>query len=391
MPKDEGLQKRIVLYDHGGQETVLGTFLPFLLDSDIILILFKQTDLTTFHKAFEIYEALKDRITDKTKVFFVQTYIDQKHIAELNEKRIENLVENNQIVANLKVSPKCNLGIDELKVSLLGEISWDRARTAIQTVYTDGVLQTILALQGKDTNVISLRDFVETYEKITGLHIARTHLKFLLRDYTTRGMIEYNPKVLDLIIFNEPEYNRLKTGIPIFVMKRNGIVSVQELWHEFKNSKFLPVIDALYLEYKIAVDNFGRRVFPDLLNEEPVAIPEELAKLLKQIPTKTRLLSDQKLKIGHFIEAMSELKLKCIRASKKDGVFSWGENAVIYYSFGKIGNVFNGFRVRCGYRVGGLKIPIRDRLESEFLSIIERLYGPFVTELPSTNKKKRLS
>lgn len=37
--------------------------------------------------------------------------------------------------------------------------------------------------------------------------------------------------------------NRLKTGIPIYVMKRNGIVSVKELWDEFKNSKFLPVID----------------------------------------------------------------------------------------------------------------------------------------------------
>lgn len=99
-------------------------------------------------------------------------------------------------------------------------------------------------------------------------------------------------------------------------------------------------------------------------------------------------MQDQKLEIGHFIEALSELKLKCINASQRDGVFSWEENAVIYYSFEKIGNVLDGFNIRCNYRMGGRKKQVCDRLESEFLNIIERLYGPFVTGLAPNNKKK---
>ena len=34
-------ERRIIFHDHGGQETVLGTYLPFLTDSDIILIFFQ--------------------------------------------------------------------------------------------------------------------------------------------------------------------------------------------------------------------------------------------------------------------------------------------------------------------------------------------------------------
>jgi len=39
--KDGFPEQRIIFHDHGGQQTVLGTFLPFLTDSDIILVFFQ--------------------------------------------------------------------------------------------------------------------------------------------------------------------------------------------------------------------------------------------------------------------------------------------------------------------------------------------------------------
>ena len=387
LPKDNSLEKRLILHDHGGQETVLSTFLPFLLDSDIVLILWQQNDVTTLKKALQVYDELEPKLADRVKVFFVQTHIDEK-MGEFDEGTIEELIKKGKITDNLKVCPKDGKGVEELKASVLKEISWDNARIIVQTVNANGVLQTIMALQEKNVTTISLEQFVEHYEKITGLRISKTHLKFLLRDYSNQGIIEYNPEILDLIIFNEPEYNRLKTDIPIHVMKKNGIVTVQELSSEFKDSRFLPVIDAMYLKYRIAIENFEQRIFPELLSEKPIEISEKFADYLKETPTNTKLLLDQKIDTERLLEALSELKLRCIDASKRSGLFSWEENALIYYSFERTGNFFDKFFVRCDYRVGGKKKQICDRLNGEFVSVVERLFGPFAEATESSNKKK---
>jgi GTPase SAR1 family protein len=387
LPKDDDLQKRIVLVDHGGQETVLGTFLPFLLDSDMILILFQQNDLTTFNKALEIYDSLQQRRVDKTKIFFVQTHIDQK-IAEFNEGLINSLVNDGKIIDNLKVCPKDGQGVMELKRKLLKHISWSNARTMVQSTYSHGVFQTILRLQEKNASTISLQEFAGKYKQITGSGIPKSHLKFLLNDYTNQGIVEYNSDVLDLIIFNEPEYNKLKTEIPIFVMKKNGLVSVEELCEEFKDSKFLAVIDAMYIRYKIAIDNFGHRIFPELLSETPIRIPSNLLELLKEASKATKCVADQKLNITNLIAALSELKLQCIGISKHDGLFSWEKNAVIYYSFERIGDVVEGFSICCNYRIGGKNEQIQSRLKLEFQNILEKLYGPSVEQKAEQNKKK---
>jgi WD40 repeat protein len=387
LPKEDSLEKRVILHDHGGQETVLSTFLPFLLDSDIVLILFQQNDITTFNKALQIYDALEPKIADRAKVFFVQTHIDEK-MAEFNEGIIEGFIKDRKIVDNLKVCPKDGKGIGELKANVLKEISWDNARIMIQTIYANGVLQTIMALQEKNVSAISLEEFATYYEKVTGLHVAKSHLKFLLSDHSNQGTIEYNPEILDLIIFNEPEYNKLKTDIPIYVMKRNGIVTVEELRKEFKDSRFLPVIDAMYLKNRIAIENFEQRIFPELLSEKPVEVPERFAEYLKGTPTDTRFLPDQKVGNERLLEALSELKLKCVNASKCSGLFSWEENALIYYNFERTGNFFDGFFVRWDYRIGGKKKQICERLNQDFLSIVERLYGPFVEAKTGNNKKK---
>jgi hypothetical protein len=194
---------------------------------------------------------------------------------------------------------------------------------------------------------------------------------------------------LDLIIFNEPEYNKLKTDIPIYAMKKQGIVTVDELRKEFKNSRFLPVIDAMYLKYRIAIKNFEQRIFPELLSEEPTEISDKFIEYLKEAPTNIKFLPDQKIDAERLLEALSELNLRCVNGSKFSGLFSWEENALVYYNFDRGGNFFDGFFIRCDYRVGGKKKQICDRLNQEFLNVVERLFGPSV-EATKINDKKKL-
>lgn len=387
LPKDNGLSKRIVLQDHGGQETVLSTFLPYLLDSDMILVLFQQNDLTTFNKALRIHDSLQQKIGENVKVFFVQTHIDQK-IAEFNERVIADLVKEQKVIENVKICPKDGKGIMDLKRKLLKQISWNKARTMVQSAHSDGVFQTIMSLMERNTSAISLAKFAEHYEDRRGSRIAKSHLKFLLNDYGNRGVLEYNPEVLDLIIFDEPEYNALKTEVPIYAMKKNGVVTVRELNTEFKDSKYLAVIDAMYLRYRTAIENFGRRIFPELLSENPAKLPSNFFELLKNATKETRYLQDQRLDVTNLFAALSDMKLKCECVSRSDGLFSWEENATIHYSFERIGDVLEGFSIRCNYRVAGKSKQICRRLASEFASVLEKLYGPSVKEIAQSSKKK---
>jgi len=78
LPRDDVVDKRIILSDYGGQEAVLETFLPFLKDSDMFLIFYKQTDKTTFEKALRILDLLSKRVKSGANVLFIQTFIDHE-------------------------------------------------------------------------------------------------------------------------------------------------------------------------------------------------------------------------------------------------------------------------------------------------------------------------
>jgi len=389
LPKDDGLDKRLILTDYGGQETALSTFLPFLLDSDIILILWQQNDITTLRKAFQILYDLKPKVADSVKIFFVQTHIDEKKIPEFDQRTIMELKEEGGIIDNFKISSKFGTGIDDLKSSVLKEISWDKARIIVQTISANAVLQTIMALQDMNIAAVTPEEFVEYYKTETNLAIGKTHLKFLLRDYSNHGIIEYNSDILDLIIFNHPEYNQLRTDVPIYVMKQDGIIRNEDLSKNFNGSRFLPVIIAMYLKYRIAIENFEQLIFPKLLSDNMRDIPEPYLSRLRLAPINTKYLPDKEIDMDVLLRALSELQLRCIRASKRSGVFSYEENATIYYKFEKGGDPFEGSHLKCNFRVGGTKRSICERLSQDFLDIVENLFGPFL-KVPQNDDKKKV-
>jgi len=385
------LDKRVMFYDYGGQETALSTFLPFLLDSDFILILFSQIDKHSLDEALKVFDTLSKKAADRTKFFLVQTYLDQPVMPEIDFRKIDSLVKDGKIVSNAKISALNGDGIPELKDALQKEISWSASRIMIQNVYSDAVLRTILSLQAKNATALSLDSFMKKFtEDNPSLRVSKTHVRFLLESYSNQGIIEYDPKVLDLIVINDPEYNRLKSEVPIVIMQHDGIAPIDSLRRKFESNKYFEALDAMYLKYRIAIENYEQRIFPELLKEDAIIVAEKFGGYLRGEVSETKFMPPQKISTEGLVDALSELKLRCIDASRNDGLFSWEENAIIYYSFENTGTALDGFHLKASYRIGGKNSQICERLKKVFLSIIEQLYGPFqdIQKTQAEDKKK---
>lgn len=384
------LDSKIMFYDYGGQETALSTYLPFLLDSDFILILFSQIDKHSFDEALRIFDKLSKKVSDRTRFFLIQTYTDQPVMPEIDFRKIDSLTKDGRVISNVRVSALKGSGICELKSALEKEISWPTSRIMIQNVYSDAVLRTILSLQANNATALSLNNFMKQFaESNPQLSVLKTHVRFLLESYGNQGMIEYDPKVLDLIVINDPEYNRLKSEVPIVIMQHDGIASIESLRREFEKNKYFDALDAMYLRYKIAIENYELRIFPELLKEDAIVVPGKFSEYLKPGVSETKFMPPQKISTEGLIDALSELKMRCIDASKNDGLFSWDENATIYYSFEKTGTALDGFHLKASYRIGGKNPQICGRLKKVFLTIIEQLYGPFEDiRIQDDDKKK---
>ncbi|WXG46765.1 MAG: TIR domain-containing protein [Candidatus Atabeyarchaeum deiterrae] len=385
---DESLERRIIFYDHGGQETVLGTFLPFITDSDLILIVFQQNDKGTFRTALRTLDQIKTSLAPKTKIFFVQTHIDHR-MNEIDESYVKSLVDSGQINGHFKVCPSDGSGVEELKSRLAKEISWVDARIMIQSQSVDGVIKTISSLQDRNVNTIRFEFFRKAYGQL-GLNISAKHLEFLLRDLSDQGMIDYYPKVSDLIIISDEKYNELRTQIPIFVDQHNGIVSFDDLLAAFGHHEYLPILDLVYQSYGVSIKDQNLRVFPEKLKSEIITIPEKYSHLLKGSQPRVVSTPPRKIEVARLIAALSELNLRCIDASQSDGLFSWEENACVYYRFQRFGDAMQGEVVRWTYFIAGAKKQTCERLEGEFQSIVEKLYGPFVATSQNNLKKKPL-
>ncbi len=309
----EKLDKKVMFYDYGGQETALSTFLPFLLDSDFILILFSQIDKHSLDEALKVFDILSKKVSTRTKFFLVQTYMDQPITPEIDFRKIDSLIKDGKIVSNLRVSALNGAGVLELKEALQKEISWQSSRIMIQNVYSDAVLKVILSLQAKNATALSLDNFMQQFSKDNPwLSVSKTHVKFLLESYSNQGIIEYDPKVLDLIVINDPEYNRLKSAVPIFIMQHDGIAPIGSLKRKFESNKYFDALDAMYLRYKIAIENYEQRIFPELLKEDAISVPERFNEYFAGPASETKFMPSKKISTEGLIAAFSELKLRCL-------------------------------------------------------------------------------
>lgn len=367
-------EQRIIFHDHGGQQSVLQTFLPFLTDSDIILILFKQTDRSTFVKAYEILNQLKSITNKQTKFFLVQTHIDNQ-MNDVDSKQIEILKNSNKITDCLKISSTTNKGVEDLKSRLVQEISWPNSRIMMQSEHSLGLSKTIMDLQKNDATVLSFNEFKKHYKKITQFDIPTRHLKFLLESFTSQGLIEYYSEI-ESIIIRDDNFERLRTDIPIMVEQHDGIISIKDIEKEFGKSQYTYILDKVFLNSNLSIKYDDLRIFPSFLKKEAIQINEPYKTFLENALIKDELLfSFQNINLKNLIKSLTELKLNCIDASTTEGIFAWQTNACVYYTISEIGNTLTGKKIKLTYFIGGKKDLIRQRLHKEFSDILTRIFG----------------
>lgn len=389
-PKTGAGERRLVFHDHGGQETVLDTFLPFLTDSDIILIFFKKTDQMTFNKALTIRDELDPFITTKTKICFVETFIDHSY-DDIDRKKISELIESNKIISCFQVSARSGEGIDEFKKQLMDMINWNDARLMIRSENVENVEKIIGILINEKKTVMTFNEFKQFHDSNFShiQSITTNHLKFLLGGFSSQGIIEYYPDILDTIIFNDEQYNQLRSKIPTEAEHNDGIVSIKDLEQKFGQTDYIKILDTVYKNYGIVIENDGQRIFPHKLKEKIKTIPDIFKYFFDNSKFKgTKKLKKQNIKNTVILKYMSDLKLKCIDASVNQGIFAWESNsACIYYEFQEVGNLMQESYLQCIYFIGGTKNDRCDRLHKEFLKIINRLYEPMALDTEYDKKK----
>ncbi len=387
MQDEKGTDKRIIFHDHGGQETVLDTFIPFLKDSDIILIFYKQTDKITFNRALDILDELKGKVSENTNIYFVQTFVDHE-LDEIPYKTIERLVKNHAIIDLIKMSPKQKIGFDAFETKILEKIDWNSTKIMVQSPFIEGISRTFSVLQEKGYPVIVFETFKQIYQDVVGERVSERHLKFLLKDYTNQGVIEFYPEISELIIFNDEEFNRMRTEVPIFVDQMKGVVNIKTLNKRFDNEEFLTILDEMYVKSGVAIKNGELRIFPHKLPEEQIELPEPYKKSLVGEERSVLFLDLKRMEIDRLITSLSELGLQSVAVTNSEGLFTWEENAFIYYFIQEERRGALKRQMKFTFFVGGNKPRMKERLKTEFSTIVERLYGPILNLEIEESKKK---
>lgn len=379
-------KKRLIFHDHGGQETVLDTFIPFILDSDIILIFYKQTDKTTFNKSLKILKQIREKVSATIPVYFVQTFVDHE-LDEIPYKLLEHILENKEIIDVVKLSPTDNIGFEDFQAKIVDKINWNRTRIMIQSPYIFGISKTLLQLHDDKVPVILFDVFKEKYQKIIKNKISVRHLNFLLKDFTNQGVIEYYPDISDLIILDDKAFNKMRTDIPIMADHKEGILNFNDLKKQFEN-EFLAILDEMYIQSGIAVKNGNLRIFPHKLRDKSLNMPEKYLSDLEQQEISKIFVKYQELNRTQLISLLSDLQLQCIKLSKNEGLFAWENFAYIYYIIQEERRGMFEKYIRFDYVVGGQKQKTKERLVREFFSAIKRIYGPTLDIEENSDKKK---
>ena len=375
-PNDEpDVEKRIIFHDHGGQDAVLGTFLPFLTDSDIVLILFKQTDKETFQKAYQILGELEPTVNNQTKLFFVQTHIDHE-MNDVDSKQIDLLKTSNEILDCLKISSTANKGIDILKKRLVDEVLWSNSRTMIQSEHSIGLSKTVRYFEENNATVVDFNSFKKSYKEVTKLDIPIRHLEFLLKSFSSQGFIEYYSE-LKSIIFQDESFEKLRTNIPILVDQNKGIITIDKIEQEFGKSQYVSILDQVFQNSNLALKYGNLRIFPNYLRKDGIEIKEPFKSFLNSPDSihKELFFPLQSVERTNFLKALIELKLNCIGVSTNEGMFAWQNNASVYYVISEAGNELKGRKLKVSYYIGGKKSPICQRLHKEFVDILTRIFG----------------
>ncbi|MGP8125140.1 MAG: hypothetical protein ACLQEQ_04625 [Nitrososphaerales archaeon] len=366
-------EKRITIIDHAGQETVIGSFLPFLTDSDFVLVLFNQTEKHSWDRAVELLEDMMPTLDKRTKVVLVRTFVDQH--AEVLGPPVAEIRKKLGVAHYFEANPRDGKGMDEIKRNIEMWVDWERSRTMIQSEASQAVESIISQLQREKATVVPIASLKERYKVATSQNITLQHLEFILSSLTSQGIIEFFPNVYNAVIFNDDDYNKLKSQLLIYADSKGGLVSLRELLDNYGPEIYVKVLDELYRRFGVAVKNGDKRIFPGNLSSSKTIIPPDLKTYFKDSKMQSIPLKEGPKDLIPFLNGLEELRLDCVRISQNDGLFAWEENAIVFYTFKDTGDDIGGTKSEVTFYIGGARSETRSRLESEFSRLVKQLYG----------------
>lgn len=275
----------------------------------------------------------------------------------------------------------------------------------IRSRNVENVQNTIDAMISNKNTVVAFDDFKNFYDinnknknPLLGPNsITTSHMKFILSSFSSQGVIEYYPEILDTIIFNDELYNKLRSGVPIIVEQNKGVISIKDIkegikekldgLNESKINDYIKILDQYYINFGVSIENDDIRIFPQKLKSRLESIPEPYKALLKDFECKKLMFKDQKFRLIPLLKSLSEMKLRCIDVSKNAGIFSWENSACIYYIFQSRGDAVRGTNLECEYYIGGTNKSRCERLETEFPQIVEKMHEGIILDSNQYKKK----
>ncbi len=373
----------IIFYDHGGQEAVIGTFIPFLEDSDIVLVVFKRTEYVSFENALKVLKELEESISKDTPIVMVETHRDDMD-ATMAESTFQPMVEDGTIAGYFSVSSTEGEGIQELSQALMSKIRWKDARIVFETETSSQVRELVENLRESGISTLTVYKLATKYRKQYSKAIPEHHLRFILRGLSIEGLLSYYPEILDVVIINDDEFNQLWSKMPLLAKSKGGIVTLKEIRATFPElKKYVNLIDAIFVTHEICLE-FGKlKVFPESLPSKGLILEADMKHFLRVGKTEERWVFRTSDKVQRaFFKGFLDMNLIFHGATQTEGLFSWKTNGVLYYRLEYLETPFEEKLLVVNWRVGGQKAEVIKRLSLRFQKLMEQILSdPIETPL----------
>jgi hypothetical protein len=371
-------QQRVLLNDNGGQEQVIETLLPLASDSDVVLFFFKQTEVGGFRTAIQLHRRMKPLLGPSARSFLVETYTDHR-LKAISDDQIKSQMTAEGFDGIFKVSPIMIEQVEIFKREFLQKLDWSQARPAVQSASAVGLSNTIEQLKREGKTVSSVSEIQALYEASTGSPIYGYTLKFLLRNLADSGQLEYYSSIGDIVVLDDPEFNELRTNIPIYAGERGGVVRWDDVVSKFPSKPtYVAMLDLFYLANGVSIafgDKQGR-IFPAFLEQRALNIPPELSRYVLNSDTLTvQSFPIADVGLTTLLTALVDMELDCKDATKNEGLFAWGSKAFLYYQLVPTQSTLKGPLLKVSFKTGGRDSEAATRLRAQFEKLLHVLYG----------------
>ena len=372
---------RVTLHDHGGQRSVLPTFLPASEDSDMVLALFKQTDRSTFDTACESLKKLRAaRRNGVARRFLVATHADDG-LEDVAHGDLRRAARDAGADGFLRIDARTAEGAKEVKDLFDDERLWSGAGRVVKSERiraVEAALDHWKSAEGKP--VLSLDDIKSTSEGLACTTIPEAHLDYLLKSMDRRGLLTYYDETKQVVL-NDGDHDRVRSGIPMLAERCRGIVEEDKIGQEYGASRYAgPVLSALKAS-GACVACRDRLVFPHLLRDGAVEVPDWFKDRLRSpMFSDTLAFGAESIDAEALIKAAAGLNLPCVDATKTGALFASKGGAGLYYSISPTADPGDGPHTQIAYRVGGTRRVFCEALADEFVILARRIAGPEMSQ-----------